>query len=181
MVGLKVGVSLNFTAGLFRTPLPGHRLSSGLNPVRTKSGNIVMIKASVQLFTIPTTAVAGLLIMFVAIPVVASPDCENLKGCDRKFCEIEQQINIAAESNDRKTDGLKIALEEVRLHCTDKGLRENLVEEIQEAKADMAEYEADLKESEEDGDMGDVRKYQRKIEEEKQKILRLEGDLSNLD
>lgn len=141
-----------------------------------------MIKMFTRLFTTSTTAFTGLLFAFSAVPVLASVDCGNLKGCDRKFCEIENQLNIAQErDNDRKAAGLANALAEASLHCTDEGLREDLVEEIEEAKEDLAAYQADLKEAEEDGDMDDIRKYQNKIEEEKDEINYLENELSNLD
>ncbi len=150
--------------------------------VRTNTWERVVIKMFTQLFTIPATVLAGLLFTFTAVPALASLDCGSLKGCDRKFCEIENQLNIAEEKgNDRKAAGLAKALAEANLHCTDEDLREDLVEEIDEAKEDLAAYEADLKEAEEDGDMDDVRKYQKKIEEEKNEIKHLENELSNLD
>lgn len=140
-----------------------------------------MIKTFTRLFTTSTIAVTGLLFTFAAAPAFASLDCGGLKGCDRKFCEIQNQLNIAQQKgNDRKIDGLTKALAESKMHCTDEGLREDLAEEIEEAKEDLAAYQADLKEAEEDGDMDDVRKYQKKIEKEKREIKHLENELSNL-
>lgn len=150
--------------------------------VRTNSRGKVMIKMFTRLFTTLITAFTGLLFTFAAVPALASLDCGSLNGCDRKFCEIENQLNIAQErGNDRKAAGLSNALAEANLHCTDEGLREDLVEEIEEAKEDLAAYQADLKEAEEDRDMDDIRKYQKKIEEEKNEINHLENELSNLD
>ena len=141
-----------------------------------------MIKKIASLFFISTVAFAGLL--FISISMAASPssDCSNLKGCEKKFCEIERQLNIAQEKgNKRKVDGLTKSLEQAKKHCTDKGFREDLVGEIEEAKEEIAEYETDLKEAEEYGKTDKVRKYQEKIEEEKSKITSLEHELSNLD
>lgn len=141
-----------------------------------------MTKVFTHLFSKSTTALTGLLFTFVAGPAMASLDCENLKGCDRKFCEIENQLNIAQEKgNDRKADGLAKALAEANLHCTDEGLRKDLIKDIQEAVDDLSEYEADLEEAEEDGDIDDTRKYQKKIEEEKIEIKHLKDELSTLD
>lgn len=140
-----------------------------------------MIKIFTRLLT-TTSALTGLLFTFAAMPALASMECEGLKGCDRKFCEIQHQLNIAqGKGNDRKAAGLAKALAEANLHCTDEGLRKDLVEDIEDAKEDLAEYEADLQDAEEDGDMDDVRKYQKKIEEEKAEIKHLENELSNLD
>ena len=141
-----------------------------------------MIKISTRLFTTLTTAFTGLLFTFAAVPALASLDCGGLKGCDKKFCEIDNQLHIAQErGNDRKAAGLAKALAEANLQCTDDGLREDLAEEIEEAKEDLAAYQVDLKEAEEDGDMDDIRKYQKKIEKEKNDINHLENELSNLD
>lgn len=95
---------------------------------------------------------------------------------------MENQLNIAQEKgNDRKVAGLAKALTEAKQHCTDEGLRKALVEELEEAKEDLAAYQADLKEAQEDRDLDDVRKYQKKIEEEKKEINHLVKELSKLD
>lgn len=132
-------------------------------------------------FTQSSSALAGLVLMLAAFPVIASAGCEGVKGCDRKFCEIEHQLDIARESgNTHRVAGLEKALQEAKRHCTDEGLREDLIDDIEDAKEDLAEYEADLKEAEEDGDTGDRRKYRQKIEEEKNDIKQLEDELSRL-
>jgi len=129
-----------------------------------------------------TIAFVGLLFISISIPVIASSDCGSLKGCEKKFCEIERQLKIAQEKgNKRKANGLKRSLENAKEHCTDKGLKEDLVEEIEEANNEIIEYESDLKEAKKYGKKDKIRKYQEKIEEEKNKINRLEDELSNLD
>ena len=134
------------------------------------------------IFSVSTVTLFGLLLISTSIPAIASTDCSNLKGCEKKFCEIERQLDIAQEKdNERKADGLKKALDEAKGHCTDKGFKEDLVEEIGEVKEEIAEYESDLKEAKEYGKTDKVRKYQEKIEEEKIKIKHLEDELSNLD
>lgn len=141
-----------------------------------------MIKIPAQLFTHSASALAGLVLMLTAFPVLASAGCDTLKGCDRKFCEIEQKLDIAQEKgNDHQVAGLEKALKEAQRHCTDEGLREDLIEDIEDAKEDLAEYEADLREAEEDGDTDDRQKYQKKIEEEKNDIRQLEDELFRLD
>jgi len=128
-----------------------------------------------------TVILTGLLFVLISAAVIASSDCGNLKGCEKKFCEIERQLNLAQDKgNIRKADGLKRALENAKEHCTDKGLKEDLVEEIEEANEEIVEYESDLKEAKEYGKTDKVRKYQEKIKEEKNKINHLEDELSNL-
>lgn len=140
-----------------------------------------MIKTPTPSFTRSATTVAGLLLMLAVTPALASSGCEGVKGCDRKFCEIEQQLDIAQKNGNKyQVAGLEKALKEAKRYCTDEGLREGLIDDIDDAKEDLAEYEADLREAEEDGDRDDRRKYRQKIEEEKNDIKQLEDELSRL-
>jgi hypothetical protein len=133
-------------------------------------------------FSISTTALAGLLFFSMSSAVIASSDCENFKGCEKKFCEIEKQLTISLEKgNERKANGLRKSLKNAKDHCTDKGLEKDLIEEIKEAKEEIAKYESDLKKAKEYGKTDKIRKYQDKIEEEKNKIKHLEYELSDLD
>ena len=139
-----------------------------------------MIKKTNVPFSVSTVVFAGLLFVSIYVPAIASSDCNNLKGCERKFCEIERQLNIAQEKgNKRKTAGLRKSLDNAKEHCTDNGLKEDLIREIEETQKDITEYESDLKEAEEYGKMDKVSKYQGKIEEKKNEIKRLEDELSN--
>ncbi|MCU7836080.1 MAG: DUF1090 domain-containing protein [gamma proteobacterium symbiont of Taylorina sp.] len=129
-----------------------------------------------------TVASISVLFVSISVSVFASSDCDNLKGCEKKYCEIERQLKIAQEKGNKgKVNGLTRSLENAKEHCTDKGLKEDLVEEIEEANNEIVEYESDLKEAKEYGKIDKVRKYQEKIEEEKNKIKHLEDELSNLD
>jgi len=141
-----------------------------------------MIKKVTEIFSALIVRLAGVLLISIPIAVSASTDCNNLKGCEKKFCEIERQLNIAQENNNaRKVDGLKKALDEAKEHCTDKSLKGDLIEKIKEMKEEISEYEADLKSAQEYGKTDKVRKYQEKIKEEKNQIKQLEEELSNLD
>jgi len=141
---------------------------------------LIVIKKITALFL--SVAFVGLLFVSISVPAIASYDCGSLKGCENKICEIERQLSIAQEKgNNHKANGLKRALENVKEHCTDKGLKEDLIEEIEEAKNEIEEYESDLKVAKEHGKKDKIRKYQEKIEEEKSKINRFEDELSNLD
>lgn len=140
-----------------------------------------MIKKSTQLFVVSTRVATGALFLFTIMPVFASSSCDDLKSCERKICEIEGQLEIALEeSNEHRTVGLRKALKEVEENCTDKGYRNDLIVEIEEAKEDLVEYEADLKSAEDSGKTDKIEKYQRKIEEENGKIEYLENELSRL-
>ncbi|PSW09173.1 hypothetical protein C9J01_21330 [Photobacterium rosenbergii] len=63
--------------------------------------------------------------MFIALTIsfnsMASIDCSGLTGCERKFCELEYQIEKAKQANNQyKVDGLKKALKAARLTAKSK-------------------------------------------------------------
>ncbi|MGO1693961.1 MAG: DUF1090 family protein, partial [Marinobacter sp.] len=59
-----------------------------------------MLKTPTQ-FSVTTTIFAGFLFLLSPAPALASSDCGNLKGCERKFCEIETQLNTAQEKGNK--------------------------------------------------------------------------------
>ena len=123
-----------------------------------------------------------LVLFATSVPAITSSDCKDLIGCKKKICEIEKQIEISQKKgNTQKTDGLKKALKNVKENCTDKGLKDDLIEEIRVVKEEIVEYESDLKEAKESGKTDKVLKYQNKIKEEKNKIKSLEDELSKLE
>lgn len=128
-----------------------------------------------------SVVISGLSLLFVAAQTMAAADCTSLKGCERKFCEIEKQLAISvAEGNKKKSDGLRESLSNAKKHCTDEGLKDDLIDEIADAKEDIAEYEADIQEAKADGEQDKVIKYQEKLEDEQRELKRLEKELSDL-
>ncbi len=135
-----------------------------------------------QIFSILTISLAGVVFSPALVFPVSPPDCTDLIGCERKFCEIEKQIVIAQEvGNTHKVEGLEKALKEALDNCTNKGLIEELMGKILEAKEDLAEHEADLREAEADEKQDKIVKYREKIVEDTNKIKRLEDELSVLE
>jgi len=142
----------------------------------------IMVKGITVSSAVSSAVLAGVLLFTTSAPVIASPGCGNLQGCEKKFCEIERQLKIAQEKgNAHKADGLRRSLNNAKENCTDKGLKADLIEEISAANEEIEEYESDLKEAKEYGKTDKIRKYNDKIKEEKSKINRLEDKLSELD
>ncbi|GAD67378.1 hypothetical protein VPR01S_07_01780 [Vibrio proteolyticus NBRC 13287] len=111
------------------------------------------------------------LLSFVIGGQAFANDCQDLSGCERKFCEIESQIQIAKdEGNPFKLSGLNKALKEAKTHCSDDQLQQELTNEIDELNRDIAEYQADLEDAKAKGKLDKVSKYQRKIEEKRQEL-----------
>ena len=120
-----------------------------------------------------------ILLSIISAQSFALADCNPLKGCDKKFCEIENQLTVAREKNNRQqVSGLTKSLENTKVTCTNEGLKTDLLKKVIASKEDLAEYEDDLKSAEKDNKSKKVIKYQSKIKEKKLEIEHYEKELS---
>ena len=127
------------------------------------------------LFRVSAFAVACL-----SATAMASPECAEMTGCDRKFCEMERQRDEAEKKgNAHQVAGLQKALSAAKENCTDEGLYQELAEDIEAAEADMAEYREDLEEALQEGDKEKITKYRKKLEEEKAELESLKSEQAN--
>ncbi|MFA0573619.1 DUF1090 domain-containing protein [Vibrio splendidus] len=112
---------------------------------------------------------------------MASTQCDALTGCEKKFCEIEYQIEKAEQyDNQYKVERLTTALKAAKENCTNEGLKDDLREKIESNEQDLAEYQADLEEAKRDDRADKIRKYEGKIEKELRKIDKLKQELTEI-
>ncbi|OXX34125.1 hypothetical protein B9J90_13340 [Vibrio sp. V09_P4A23P171] len=124
---------------------------------------------------------SGVVLSILSFYSFASLNCSGFSGCEKKYCEIEQQIESAQlANNQKKIEGLKVALAEAKSNCSDTKLKQDLADEIKETKDKIAEYNLDLQEAKGSGKDNKVRKYQNKIQEEERKLESLLQELSEL-
>jgi len=134
-----------------------------------------------KLFNVSSLIISSVLFGGIQIASASSLKCEEFKGCERKFCEIEKQITIAkSKGNTDKVEGLQIALKESKSTCSNESLIEDLTSEMSEVKEKILEYEDDLKEAKDDEKPEKIKKYTDKIAEEKNKLKQLEAELKEL-
>lgn len=123
----------------------------------------------------------GALLTILSFQVSAQVDCSQLKGCDKKYCEIEKQLQIAKDKDNKKQiSGLTKSLDNAKKNCTNSALKKELNGKIKDANADVVDYERDLKKAQNKGDAKKASKYQSKIEQKKIEIKSFEKDLSDL-
>jgi len=136
------------------------------------------LRYAVRLVAIPL----GMLFILAASSVLAAPPCEELVGCEQKACQIEQQLAIAElEGNKQRASGLKKALKANQKHCTNEGLRKDLLDDMAKSRQEMSESQAKLDEAKAEGKSHKVRKYQEKIKKSERRLNNLEQKLSELD
>lgn len=117
-------------------------------------------------------------------PVVAQTpaSCSALKGCERKFCEMEIQLNMAKQTGDNhQLAGLQMALDNARTSCNDNKLKDNLTAKLVDANKELVRYQADLQQAKQNGKQDKVVKYQKKLDETTSEINLLNDQLSQLE
>ena len=122
-----------------------------------------------------------LLLSAFSFSSMASTTCNSLTGCEKKFCEIEHQIEQAKQyDNQYKVDRLTTALKAAKENCSNEGLKDDLREKIESNEEDLAEYQADLEKAKQGNKSDKIKKYQRKIDKEQRKINDLKQELSEI-
>ncbi len=113
----------------------------------------------------------GIVLALLCGNSVAASRCVELSGCARKFCEIERQLEQAQMANQQqKVDGLQTALANAKAHCRDPQLRQALLDDIAETRAEIAEYRQALQKAEQSGDETKIIKYRDKLEAKQQEL-----------
>ena len=111
------------------------------------------------------TAVATILLM------LASGLAHAQESCAGKEADIRRQLDHAREhSNAGQIQGLETALEKVRTHCTDAGLQAERQDDIDEARQEISEREADLQDALRDGDPKKIETRERKLAESREEL-----------
>ena len=123
----------------------------------------------------------GALLLSTNLVANAQNSCDNLTGCKKKICDIEQNIAIA-KKNDNKSqvDGLEISLKKVNTHCTDDKLMKDLEDKIEDTEKDLQEDKENYEEAVKENKSDKVEKYKSKMAEENSKIERLNKELNQL-
>lgn len=113
----------------------------------------------------------GIVLALLCGNSVAASRCVELSGCARKFCEIERQLEQAQIANQQqKVDGLQTALENAKAHCRDPQLRQALLDDIAETRAEIAAYRQELHQAEQSCDGMKIIKYRDKLEAKQQEL-----------
>jgi len=115
------------------------------------------------------------LLFAAALPALADPSANPL--CEAKAANIEKQLQTAwAEGRAEKAKGLSAALDGVRENCSDKELMRELEAEVNKARDEIRQREADLRDAELSGDPQKIAKRQAKLDEALQDLKEAEAE-----
>lgn len=93
------------------------------------------------------------------------------ESCASKEADIRRQLEHAREQgNAGRIGGLETALSKVRENCSEAELQAERQEDIDEAREEISEREADLQEALRDGDPQKIDKRERKLDEAREEL-----------
>ncbi len=93
------------------------------------------------------------------------------ENCAEKEVEIRRQLEHAREQgNAGRVRGLETALSKVQANCSEAQLQAERQEEIEEAREEIKEREADLQEALRDGDSQKIETRERKLAEARDEL-----------
>ena len=123
----------------------------------------------------------GLLLLSANIEANTQVNCDILKGCEKKICNLEKDIGIAKKmENKSRVEGLETSLEKVKKHCTDDSLIKDVEDKMDDKNKDLKEHTKDYEEALKDNRPEKIEKYKAKMAEDNQEILQLENELKAL-
>lgn len=123
----------------------------------------------------------GLLLMGTSLLANTHINCDDLIGCKKKSCHINQDITIAKKvGNEDRLKGLEISLEKVNKYCTNDKLIEDLEDKIKDTEKDLQEDTKDYEEALINERPDKIKKYKAKMTKEVQKIEKLKDELKVL-
>ncbi len=113
----------------------------------------------------------------LATTVVQAAGAE--KGCMLKQQQIQKEIDYAKNyGNSYKQKGLETALANVKEHCTEASLKQEINEKIAEKQQKVNERESELKEAQANGDAKKIAKKQKKLLSAQQELDEAKKELS---
>ncbi len=121
------------------------------------------------------------LLLVSSASVLAQNNCMNLNGCEKKACEVNQELLIAKQQgNDHKVAGLDKALKSINSHCSHEGLITELQQKIDKTSIEIEEYKADINKAKQQGKFDKIEKYQQKLNEKTKQLQLLTNELNSL-
>ena len=128
-----------------------------------------------------TIQILGALLVSSSVVADTQNSCNNLIGCEKKICQIEENIVVAKKmENKSRVKGLEVSLEKVNKYCTNDKLIEELEDKIEDTEKDLQEDIEDYEKALEDNKADKIEKYKSKMSKEKSEIRRLKQELQEL-
>ena len=94
------------------------------------------------------TKVLSIVFFTFSIIGFAQNNCNNLKGCERKLCELNTKLAAAKKAgNKNQIKGVEDAISQTKKNCTTKTVANDLDKKVKEKQQKVKERTADLNEA----------------------------------
>jgi hypothetical protein len=104
----------------------------------------------------------------------AQSNCKDLKGCERKLCELNIKLTAAKKAgNQSQIKGVEDAIAQTKKNCTTKTVSNDLDKKVKEKQQKVKERTDDLNKAISD------KESQEKIDKKKKKLDEAKADLNN--
>ncbi len=115
-----------------------------------------------------------LTVVFFTISFIgfSQSNCTNLKGCERKLCELNTKLVAAKKAgNKNQIKGVEEAIAQTKKNCTTKTVNKDLDKKVKEKQQEVNERTADLNEAIKDKESNEkIDKKRRKLNEAKAEL-----------
>jgi len=114
-------------------------------------------------------------IVFFAISFIgfAQSNCKDLKGCERKLCELNIKLTAAKKAgNQNQIKGVEDAISQTKKNCTTKTVHNDLDKKVKEKQQKVKERTDDLNKAIKDQESTE------KINKKKKKLAEAKADLN---
>ena len=103
----------------------------------------------------------------------AQSNCKDLKGCERKLCELNIKLAAAKKAgNQNQIKGVQDAISQTKKNCTTKTVNNDLDKKVKEKQQKVNERTADLNKAIKDQESTE------KINKKKKKLAEAKADLN---
>lgn len=114
-------------------------------------------------------------IVFFAVSFIgfAQSNCKDLKGCERKLCELNIKLTAAKKAgNQNQIKGVEDAISQTKKNCTTKTVSNDLDKKVKEKQQKVKERTDDLNKAIKDQESTE------KINKKKKKLAEAKSDLN---
>jgi hypothetical protein len=119
------------------------------------------------------TKILSIAFFIVSFIGFAQSNCKDLKGCERKLCELNVKLTAAKKAgNKSQIKGVEDAISQTKKNCTTKTVNSDLDKKVKEKQQKVSEKTADLNKAIKDNESKE------KIDKKRKKLDEAKADLN---
>ncbi|MCV9931368.1 DUF1090 domain-containing protein [Flavobacterium sp. LS1R47] len=120
------------------------------------------------------TKILSIAFFTISLMGFAQSNCKELKGCERKLCELNTKLVAAKKAgNQSQVKGVEEAISQTKKNCTTKTVNNDLDKKVKEKQKEVKERTDDLNKAIKDQEGKEkINKKRKKLEEAKAELAK---------